>query len=338
MSESSSLTMISVYEEDQLLNRVTQALAQTQGPPALNSAERSALQRLARKLKVRRIQRRNALPVFDLDMKARQICEKHLIRAQGAGPVARRERQNHRESPMFDSSSDASVTSSSRVLDRFQFTDDPRHWRPSGLLSPVSHLIPKDAIWTVRQSPYTGRELKPFIRRDQESLPLKLKLHQELKTAITGRSCKRYPVDFCYFTPHHVRTINGMANQFFWPGIDVTENLQYPDFSCVALYRQMVVGFAFLVPNVSHTDAYVSFLFVHPDWRRGGIAKFMIYHLIQSCAGRDITLHVSANNPAVMLYQNFGFKVEERILDFYDKYLPSESKECKHALFLRLSR
>ena len=54
--------------------------------------------------------------------------------------------------------------------------------------------------------------------------------------------------------------------------------------------------------------------------------------------GKDITLHVSANNPAVLLYQKFGFKVEEYIHNFYDKYLPSNSSECKHALFLRLTR
>ena len=54
--------------------------------------------------------------------------------------------------------------------------------------------------------------------------------------------------------------------------------------------------------------------------------------------GKDITLHVSANNPAILLYQKFGFKVEEYVTNFYDKYLPPESKECKNALFLRLSR
>ncbi len=47
---------------------------------------------------------------------------------------------------------------------------------------------------------------------------------------------------------------------------------------------------------------------------------------------------MSANNPAVMLYQKFGFKVEERMLNFYEKYLPADSTECKHALFLRLTR
>ncbi len=31
-------------------------------------------------------------------------------------------------------------------------------------------------------------------------------------------------------------------------------------------------------------------------------------------------------------------QVEERIANFYEKYLPADSTECKHALFLRLAR
>lgn len=59
---------------------------------------------------------------------------------------------------------------------------------------------------------------------------------------------------------------------------------------------------------------------------------------LQTCMGKDITLHVSASNPAMLLYQKFGFKAEELVLDFYDKYLPAESTECRHAYFLRLRR
>ncbi|KAG8133014.1 hypothetical protein E2320_010838 [Naja naja] len=93
-----------------------------------------------------------------------------------------------------------------------------------------------------------------------------------------------------------------------------------------------------MVPDVKYNEAYISFLFVHPEWRRSGIATFMIYHLIQTCMGKDATLHVSASNSAMLLYQKFGFKTEEYILDFYDKYYPLDSKECKHAFFLRLRR
>ena len=57
--------------------------------------------------------------------------------------------------------------------------------------------------------------------------------------------------------------------------------------------------------------------------------------LFQTSAGKDITLHVSTSNPALLLYQKFGFKEEEFIIDFYDKYFPEESKECRHAFFLR---
>ena len=64
----------------------------------------------------------------------------------------------------------------------------------------------------------------------------------------------------------------------------------------------------------------------------------LCFFYFQTCMGKDITLHVSANNPAVLLYQKFGFKVEEYVHNFYDKFLPPNSSECKHALFLRLSR
>lgn len=58
----------------------------------------------------------------------------------------------------------------------------------------------------------------------------------------------------------------------------------------------------------------------------------------QTCMGKDVTLHVSASNAAMLLYQRFGFKAEEYILDFYDKYYPADSAECRHAFFLRLRR
>lgn len=64
-------------------------------------------------------------------------------------------------------------------------------------------------------------------------------------------------------------------------GIDLSECLQYPDFSVVVLYKKVIVAFGFMVPDVKYNEAYISFLFVHPEWRRSGIATFMIYHLIQ---------------------------------------------------------
>jgi ribosomal protein S18 acetylase RimI-like enzyme len=109
--------------------------------------------------------------------------------------------------------------------------------------------------------------------------------------------------------------------------------LDHPEYSVVCLYRRLVVGCAFISP-----DGYISYIDVHPEWRRSGIARFLLFHLIQSCPGKDITLHVSLTNLAMILYQKFAFKAEELILDFYEKYLPEGSKECRDAFFMRLRR
>lgn len=47
-----------------------------------------------------------------------------------------------------------------------------------------------------------------------------------------------------------------------------------------------------MVPDVKYNEAYISFLFVHPEWRRAGIATFMIYHLIQVCCLGSSSTHL----------------------------------------------
>ncbi|KAK9891085.1 hypothetical protein WA026_013408 [Henosepilachna vigintioctopunctata] len=192
-------------------------------------------------------------------------------------------------------------------------------------------------------SPYTGSQLEPYIWRDEESFPLWLKLMVEIQLTVNEKTPNyelppRGPLVFVRVKPEHIPCINSLCNQFFWPGIDLTESLQYPDFSCVVLYKKLIVAFAFLVPNVSHTESYLSFIFTRPGWRNIGIAKFMLYHLIQINLGKDIILHVSTNNPALMLYQMFGFKIEKVVLGFYDKYYRDDVKECKNAFVCRLER
>ena len=54
--------------------------------------------------------------------------------------------------------------------------------------------------------------------------------------------------------------------------------------------------------------------------------------------GKDVTLHVSATNAAMSLYNKFGYKVQEFVVDFYDKDLPADSTQCKNAFFMRLTR
>ncbi|KYM93696.1 PREDICTED: cysteine-rich protein 2-binding protein [Cyphomyrmex costatus] len=262
-----------------------------------------AVRRLYRKLAVRKTKREYGLPLLDVD------C--------------------------FGSKSGAFVTPSrnnDRVLDRF-FNDD--------LGCIFEHRLQGYNEPTSVHSPYTNRLLKPFIRRDTSCQPLWLKVMEELSTKVNKDDPQWKPrasIDYSYIRPQHIPAINSLCCQFFWPGIDLTECLQYPDFTCVVLYKKLVVAFAILVPYVGYNEAYISFLFTRPEWRKSGIGTFMLYHLIQTCMGQDVTLHVSATNPALILYQKFGFKVEEFVQDFYDKYMPPNSRECKHALFLRLSR
>ncbi|CAN8010503.1 unnamed protein product [Ixodes pacificus] len=317
---------MSIYEEHQLLTQLERYATQSTLP--------CDARRLRRKLLVRQIKRARNLPVFDLDAEVRRLC-----------------REPGDDQRQMDSRGYTSANSTLRtacVLDRYQVTTGTAQSGVYGHVSFVTRILGlEEEQLDCIVSPYTQRTLKPFIFRDYETVPLRLKFLQEVlshrlnkERAKEERSAqsKRYPIDFCYVRPQHIPIVNAMCRTFFWPGIDLSESLQYPDFSCVAMYRKLVVGFAFMVPDVKYNEAYIPFIFTHPEWRRSGIAKFMLYHLIQTCMGKDVTLHVSATNSAALLYQRFGFKVEELILDFYDKYFPADSKECKHAMFLRLSR
>ena len=196
-------------------------------------------------------------------------------------------------------------------------------------------------------SPYTARKLKPFIFQSTEIVPLRLKLNSEIihhplaqrniHDVANAQNLAPKSIDFCYLQEQHVPAVNSLVSRFFWP-VDLTECLQYPDFTCVVFYGKLLIGCAFMTPDVKVNEAYISFLLVHPDFQRSGIGRIMLYHLIQSCCGKDVTLHVSVDNPAMILYQRFGFKAEKFCLDFYERYYPPQHYLSKHAYFMRLRK
>ncbi|GJJ77802.1 cysteine-rich protein 2-binding protein [Entomortierella parvispora] len=143
----------------------------------------------------------------------------------------------------------------------------------------------------------------------------------------------RAPIDYCFFRREHLVQVNDILCRRFWPGIDMTEALQYPEYSVVVLYKKLVVGCAFMTP-----EGYITYVAVSAGWEKAGIGQFMLYHLMQASNGRDITLHVSANNPAMIMYQKFGFKPEQFLINFYKEYLPPDSAMCHNAFFVRLRR
>ena len=342
------LTPMNLIQEREFLNKLNSCQNAVWEDPAAV--------RLKRKLKLRKLKTEMGLPLFDLDDTVRKLIKESA--PQGVDIVftdafGRELSKAAKEEQVKDHLTKSSsvhhpALQGVNVLDRFRtgVRSNPRNVSDASRhCTFLSRLVGcKDEMKTRPiGSPYTQRVLKPFIRRDYETKPLKLKLMEELiaythqydQHWITPCPC---PIDYCYVQPHHIPAVNAMCEEFFWKGINLSECLQYPDFSCVVLYRKLLIGFAFMVPDVKYNEAYISFILVHPDWRGAGIGTFMIYHLIQTCMGKDVTLHVSASNPSIMLYQKFGFKAEEFILDFYDTYLPEDSHESKHAFFLRLQR
>nr|XP_056718791.1 cysteine-rich protein 2-binding protein [Euleptes europaea] len=319
---------VSIYEEKLLLRNLEAC------PNAVAMTPKA--RRLRRKLIVRQAKRERGLPLFDLD----SIVNAALLLVDGIYGA----KEGGVGCPPAGHAMYRTTSQDFRILDRFQTKLSALKGFRQTAMKFLSRLVGSEVLTDHSIiSPYTSRVLKPYIRRDYETKPLKLQLLAEIRAHAhkddpSWTTEPESPIDYCYVRPNHIPSINSMCHEFFWPGIDLSECLQYPDFSVVVLYKKVIVAFGFMVPDVKYNEAYISFLFVHPEWRRSGIATFMIYHLIQTCMGKDVTLHVSASNPAMLLYQKFGFKTEEYILDFYDKYYPLDSKECRHAFLLRLRR
>ena len=337
-SQAKNLRTLQPHEQRLLLEKLNKI--DSQDPKA---------RRLRRKLLLNNQKRQCGLSVFDLDQVIGNSINtvSHYVLENGECSCVLKPSSENTEarSEVVNKPQRTTQIMYDRILDRFML--QPVSQKPVKQVSFLGRLIGcnSSAVNRVITSPYTSRVLKPFIRRDFEATPLKLKVlkeiyswfqrkfpNQELSPAVFGS------IDYCYVQPHHIPGVNALCREFFWPGIDLSECLQYPDFTCVVLYKKLIIGCAFMVPDVKCNEAYISFVVVHPDWRSAGIGSFMIYHLIQTCLGKDVTLHVSANNPAMLLYQKFGFKPERFVVGFYDRYYPSNGEHSKHAFFLRLQR
>ncbi|KAH0514668.1 Cysteine-rich protein 2-binding protein [Microtus ochrogaster] len=252
-------TPVSIYEEKLLLKRLEAC------PSAV--AMTPEARRLKRKLIIRQAKRDRGLPLFDLD----EVVNAALLLVDGIYGT----KDGGASRLPAGQATYRTTCQDFRILDRYQTALPTRKGFRHQTTRFLYRLVGSEdmAVDQSIVSPYTSRILKPYIRSDPHWTPE-----------------PDAPLDYCYVRPNHIPTINSMCQEFFWPGIDLSECLQYPDFSVV------------------------------------------------TCMGKDVTLHVSASNPAMLLYQKFGFKTEEYVLDFYDKYYPLESTECKHAFFLRLRR
>ncbi|KAG0179249.1 Cysteine-rich protein 2-binding protein [Apophysomyces sp. BC1034] len=287
--------------------------------------------RFKRKLGVRRLKRNLGMKIFDLD---NQVASQ-LRSAQEMVPMSKRstiKRAANQEENTFDHQ----IPSTPAPIDPITYTPYTSSFASRLYGCPWrSNTITRNEPWL---STWNGRKLRPYIRRDFENKPVRMKLLQQIRQQreeVDGRESmeEQGSIDYVYFQREHLAQVNELLCRCFWDGIDVSESLMYPEFSVLALYKRYVIGCAFMTP-----EAYITYFAVLPGWEGAGIGQFMLYHLFQTAISKDITLHVSANNNAMILYQKFGFKPEEFIVNFYDKYLPPDSVFSKNAFFLRLRR
>ncbi|KAJ3411944.1 Hsp90 cochaperone shq1 [Chytridiales sp. JEL 0842] len=269
--------------------------------PHLSCAE----SRLRRRLLLRRIKKCYNCPIFDLDQRLREYIDnsKSTVTAM---PLLQTMK-------LFKLSDDAKAVriypngfADRSIVNRYRQamrnvkpnTDNrPIHWATVGHPLLTDSLAPPGPF----VSKFTGRTLSPHIWR---SFGVTTPAMEILKSIVGRRSLTQAPgktdsIDYVNFDEMHLSQVNQMLSRQFWPGIDVSESLQFPDYSIVALYKRLVVGCAFMTP-----EGYITYIMVRPGWERGGIGRFMLYYLLQALPSRDITLHVSANNPSMFWLQD----------------------------------
>jgi len=153
--------------------------------------------------------------------------------------------------------------------------------------------------------PPLSKKNPPYIRREYGLYPLGLQFLQELAIVSRNRADATSaskslvraasPIDFLPISPSHVGQCNTLLQRLFWPGINIADSLGYKA-GIVALYRKLVVGVGIITP-----DGYLMYLAVRPHWEREGLGRMMLWWLVKENETVDITLHVAADNPALVL-------------------------------------
>lgn len=102
--------------------------------------------------------------------------------------------------------------------------------------------------------------------------------------------------------------------------------IEYFNESEIKVYekKQNVLGF------IGRKENIISWLFVHPKYRKKGIAKSLLIDLIQTY-DKPLKLNLTkSNHVAKQLYLNFGFKIyEEFIGNMYNKQIPALRMELQ---------
>jgi len=112
------------------------------------------------------------------------------------------------------------------------------------------------------------------------------------------------PITYVTLTAEHLPQVHDLLHRSFWSGIDVSDSLRHgpEQATIVAMYNRLLVGCAILS---SPAEIYITYLAVRAGWENAQIATAMLFHLISRNPNKDITLHVSTNNPAMVVLLRF---------------------------------
>ncbi|CAG8661537.1 15805_t:CDS:2, partial [Cetraspora pellucida] len=221
--------------------------------------------RLKRKLHLRRLKRRLGLKIFDIDatvsdqMRSTSALELMTTADEDLHELKKNEVKNF----------EVNKASDIELLDQIaKITHTPYKNSFASRLYGNPRLATTLTVGEPWTSPFR-RKLRPYIRRDYETKPPKLRLLQEI-VKYAYRNDPEWlpppssPIDFCYFQKEHLSQVNDLLQRCFWPSID--GNLLFPDFSVVAMYRRLVIGCGFMTP-----EAYITYIAVAPGWEKSGI-------------------------------------------------------------------
>jgi ribosomal protein S18 acetylase RimI-like enzyme len=81
--------------------------------------------------------------------------------------------------------------------------------------------------------------------------------------------------------------------------------------------RRKIVGGVIAMPTREGTW-YVNSLFVHPRYRKRGIATQLLRQVLRVARGRSVVLDVKTDRPSLLdFYRNFGFTAERILPNYY---------------------
>ncbi|KAI9295179.1 hypothetical protein K502DRAFT_304119 [Neoconidiobolus thromboides FSU 785] len=297
--------------------------------------------RMLRKLQLKRNKRALELKEFNIDKFIFNYLHKDKatipLENNNSGIVKNNEYQKAIDEFYYGKSSMSNIN---KKIKEFKINATPYSNSFASRIYGNINSIQKLENQSLRISPYNQVVLQPYIRRVYKLGPNKLPVYLKTLYLIQNHQYKNHnlniyewdlkiPIDFCYMDNKYLDQVNTFLQSMFWPGIDMKESLQYPEYSILAFYGYQLIGVGFMTP-----ECYITYLAVDPKFQKIGIAKFMLYHLAMSAKHKDLTLHVSATNPALILYQKFTFKPEGFQVGFYGRYL--REKVDHNALFCRL--